>query len=75
MADLDFVKLKAIATEVGRDWKMLGRHLGLPEHEIQQITQEHRYDLHEASLQVLMRYIMRIVSFSPHIFTFSDGKI
>ena len=56
MDDLTSLKLKPIAEEVGRDWKMLGRYLGLKETEIQAIDHANPRNLHEASLEVLIRY-------------------
>lgn len=53
--DLNHVNLMEIGKEVGRDWKMLARHLNLPESEIQQIQAANMMDLHEASLQALLR--------------------
>ena len=53
--DLNHVNLMEIGKEVGRDWKMLARHLNLPEPEIQQIQAANMMDLHEASLQALLR--------------------
>ena len=53
--DLSHVNLMEIGKEVGKDWKMLARHLNLPESEIQQIQAANIMDLHEASLQALLR--------------------
>ena len=53
--DLDSVSLGKIAKDVGREWKMLARHLGLSEPDIQAIHQANMFDLHEASLQSLLR--------------------
>ena len=53
--DLNPVKLKAIAEEVGQDWKMLGRYLGLKEKDIQAIDHANSRDLHEAAYQILVR--------------------
>lgn len=44
-----------IGKEVGKDWKMLSRHLGVSEPDIQQINNQYVMDLHEASLQALLR--------------------
>ena len=63
--ELNFPTMKAIATEVGRDWKMLARHLGLDEGIIQSIHQANFGDLHEASLQALLRYVLK------HVFNLS----
>ena len=54
-ADLSPAKLKAIAEEVGQDWKMLGRYLGLKEIDIQSIDHANSRDLHEAAYQTLIR--------------------
>lgn len=53
---LEFRVLKAVAEEVGRDWKMLARYLGLDEVKIQSIHQSNFGDLHEAALQALLRW-------------------
>lgn len=53
--ELDFRTLKTISEQVGRDWKMLARHLGLDEPTVQSIHQANFGDLHEASLQALQR--------------------
>ncbi len=55
MYELNFPILKVIATEVGRDWRMLARHLGLDETIIQGIHQANFGDIHEAALQALLR--------------------
>lgn len=52
---LDDRLLNSVAREIGRDWKMLSRHLGLDETSIQSIQQAHFADLHEASYQALLR--------------------
>lgn len=54
--DLNPVTLRELAAEVGKDWKMLARHLGLPETDIQQIQHAHLFDLHEASYQAIVRW-------------------
>jgi len=54
--ELDFRTLKTISEQVGRDWKMLARHLGLDEPTVQSIHQANFGDLHEASLQALQRW-------------------
>ena len=53
--DLNYVNLMEIGKEVGRDWKMLARHLNVPESDIQQISHAYFNDLHEASFQALLR--------------------
>ena len=53
--ELHFPTLKLISREVGREWKMLARHLGLDETTIQGIHQANFGDLHEASLQSLLK--------------------
>lgn len=52
---LDDRLLNSVARDIGRDWKMLSRHLGLDETSIQSIQQAHFSDLHEASYQALLR--------------------
>lgn len=52
---LEFRHLKLISEEVGRDWKMLGRYLGLDEPTLESIQQAHYSDLKEASYQALLR--------------------
>ncbi len=52
---LEFRHLKLISEEVGRDWKMLGRYLGLDEATLESIQQAHYSDLKEASYQALLR--------------------
>lgn len=52
---LEFRHLKLISEAVGRDWKMLGRHLGLDEATLEQIQQAYHLDLKEASYQALLR--------------------
>ena len=44
-----------ISADVGRDWKMLSRYLGLDEVTIQTIQQQSQGDLKEAALQSLLR--------------------
>ncbi len=53
--DLTPLKLGEIAKDIGREWKMLARHLGVTEPDIQSINQANMYDLHEAALQALLR--------------------
>lgn len=53
--DLNVLNLTEIGKEVGKDWKMLARHLGVPEPDIQQISHAYYNDLHEASFQALTR--------------------
>ena len=55
---LEFRHLKLISEEVGRDWRMLGRHLGLDEATLDSIHQAYFSDLKEASLQTLLRYFL-----------------
>lgn len=50
---LEFKHLKLISEEVGRDWKMLGRHLGLDEATLESIQQAYFTDLKEAAYQML----------------------
>lgn len=52
---LEFKHLKLISEEVGRDWRMLGRHLGLDEPTLESIHQANFADLKEASYQMLSR--------------------
>lgn len=52
---LEFKHLKLISEEVGRDWRMLGRHLGLDEATLESIHQAHFSDLKEASFQALLK--------------------
>lgn len=52
---LEFRHLKQISEEVGRDWRMLGRHLGLDEATLESINQAHFSDLKEASYQALLK--------------------
>ena len=52
---LEFKHLKLISEEVGKDWKMLGRHLNLDEATLESIQQAHFSDLKEASYQALLR--------------------
>lgn len=56
---LEFRHIKMISEEVGRDWKMLGRHLGLDEATLDSINQAHFHDLKEASFQMLLRFVQR----------------
>ena len=53
------VVLGEIAKEIGNDWKMLARRLGLTESDIQAIDKANMFDLHEASLQALMRSVIQ----------------
>lgn len=53
---LDDRLLNSVAKDVGRDWKMLSRHLGLDETSIQSINQANMGDLHEAAYQALLRW-------------------
>lgn len=52
---LEFKHLKLISEEVGRDWRMLGRHLGLDEATLESINQAHFSDLKEAAYQTLLK--------------------
>lgn len=52
---LEFKHLKLISEEVGVDWRMLGRHLGLDEATLESIHQAHFSDLKEAAYQTLLR--------------------
>ncbi|XP_003387950.1 PREDICTED: FAS-associated death domain protein-like [Amphimedon queenslandica] len=54
--DLNTVVLTEIGKEVGKDWKMLARHLSVPEPDIEQINNQYFRDLHEASYQALVRW-------------------
>ena len=53
--DLNPLVLTEIGKEVGKDWKMLARHLSVPEPDIEQINNQYFRDLHEASYQALVR--------------------
>lgn len=53
---LELAQLTRISTDVGKDWKMLGRRLGLDETTISTIHNQSNGDLAEASLQSLLRY-------------------
>ena len=46
-----------IATDVGRDWRMLSRYLGLDDTTITSIQLQSQGDLAEASLQSLLRCV------------------
>ena len=52
---LEFKHLKLISEEVGREWRMLGRHLGLDEATLEAIHQANLYNLKEAAYQTLLR--------------------
>jgi hypothetical protein len=54
ITNLDELNLMEIGKEICKDWKMLARHLNVPEHDIQNISHAHTYDLHEAALQALL---------------------
>ena len=41
--------------QVGREWKMLSRHLGVDEVDIDGIQREHYGDLKEAALKALLK--------------------
>ncbi|XP_064390312.1 FAS-associated death domain protein-like [Halichondria panicea] len=49
-------QLMRIATDVGRDWRMLSRYLGLDDTTITSIQLQSQGDLAEASLQSLLRW-------------------
>lgn len=53
--DLTPLLLGEIAKDIGTEWKMLSRHLGLSEPEIQAIDRAYMFDLHEAGFQALKR--------------------
>ena len=53
--ELDTLSLKKIASEVGREWKMLSRYLGLDETTIDSIHRANFGDLQEAALQALLK--------------------
>ena len=55
-ADLNAVMLRKLAAEVGKDWKMLARHLGLSEPDIEQIQHANMGDLHEASYKAIVHW-------------------
>lgn len=61
MDQLEFRHLKLISEAVGRDWRMLGRHLGLDEATLESIQQAHFADLKEASYQTLLKYDVIII--------------
>ncbi len=48
-------QLIRIAKDVGRDWKMLSRYLGLDDTTIQTINKQSDGDLAEAALDALLR--------------------
>ena len=52
---LETSHLYNIAQDVGTDWKMLSRHLGLDETTIQSIRQSNSHDLREAAYQALLK--------------------
>ena len=54
--DLNSVTLRNLAAEVGKDWRMLARHLGLSEPDIDQIHHANQSDLHEASYKAIVRW-------------------
>ena len=53
------VTLGKLAAEVGRDWKMVARYLGLDETTIDSISRAHQDSLHEAALQSLRKWVGR----------------
>ena len=57
-SNMDVTFLRLVAGEVGREWKMLARYLGLDEITIESIHQAHFGDLHEASLQSLLKWVV-----------------
>jgi len=52
---LERAQLMRIADDVGSDWKMLSRYLGLEEIAIKTINRQAEGDLREASLQSLLK--------------------
>ena len=52
---LETSHLYNIAQDLGRDWIMLSRHLGLDETTIQSIRQSNSHDLREAAYQALLK--------------------
>ena len=52
---LETSHLYNIAQDLGRDWLMLSRHLGLDETTIQSIKQSTSHDLREAAYQALLK--------------------
>ena len=44
-----------IAQDLGRDWLMLSRHLGLDETTVQSIRQSNPHDIREAAYQSLLK--------------------
>lgn len=42
-----------IYTKIGRQWKHVGRYLGLQEEELEAIENKHKTDLHECSFNML----------------------
>lgn len=55
---LEQPQLRRIAADVGTDWKMLGRQLGLEEPVLTTIERQSHGDLVEASLQALLRCVV-----------------
>lgn len=50
------IRLRDIAKDVGKDWKMLARELEVPESDIQAILHSNPFDLHEQSFQSLKQW-------------------
>ncbi len=48
-----------MADNIGREWRMLGRTLGLKESDIDQISHEHRHDLREQCRQCLIAWMAK----------------
>ncbi len=48
-----------VANNIGREWRMLGRTLGIKESDIDQITNEHRHDLREQCRQCLITWMAK----------------
>ena len=53
------VTLGRLAGEVGKEWKMVARYLGLDETTIDSISRAHQDSLHEAALQALRKWVGR----------------
>ncbi len=52
---LELNQLMRIANDVGKDWKMLSRYLGLNDITIQTISKQSDGDIAEASLNALLK--------------------
>ena len=48
-----------LTLQVGREWKMLSRHLNVSEIDIDSIGKEHHGDLREAALKALLQLVCR----------------